>query len=73
MKRKIYENKYGKIPTGTLVEFEVENQSIYFGDLQGILKWNGRRFVIETESTGIKEIDQYLGVYGNTIKRIKHL
>jgi hypothetical protein len=64
----IFKNQYGKISIGTKVKFEVENQNMWGGDLEGILIKHNGEFCIKTERSGILEIDKWLSVYGNTIQ-----
>lgn len=69
-----YKNKYGKIAIGTPVSFEVENQSLWGGDLEGVLAFDEstNEYVIDTERSGRLRINHYLSVYGNTIKPSNH-
>lgn len=65
-----FKNKYGNIPLGSKVTFEVENPSLYCGDRCGILSYNynSEKFYIKTENSGDIIIGDYLGAYLNTVE-----
>ena len=67
---KAFKNQYGVIKVGTPVRFEVENQSMWGGDLHGILAYNKatKEYVIDTEHSGRLKTSGYLSVYWNTIR-----
>ena len=69
-KRKPFRNKHGYIKLGTPVYFEVENQNMWMGDLQGVLGFDEKtkEYVIDTENSGRLKTSGYLSVYWNTIK-----
>ena len=67
----IFRNRtYGKITVGTKVEFMVENQDQWNGDLVGILVHEEGEFRIKTERSGTLTIDEGYDVYSNTIKPV---
>ena len=70
-KRRIpFHNKYGYIKLGTPVRFLVENQSMWYGDNQGILAYDEdeKEYVIDTKNSGRLATSGYLSVYWNTIQ-----
>lgn len=70
MRRKPFRNKYGFIKLGAPVRFEVENQSMWGGDLRGHLAFdkNTNEYVIDTKRSGRLKTSGYLSVYWNTIQ-----
>lgn len=68
-RRKPFRNRHGFVKLGTLVRFEVENQSMWGGDLRGILAYDRetKEYVIDTERSGKLKTSGYLSVYWNTI------
>lgn len=70
MKRRNYKNKYGLIPNGTYVHFEMENPSMWGGDTTGILLYdeNIKKWVIGTNKSGIIGIGGYLEAYPQSIR-----
>ena len=72
-KIKPFKNDYGIIKVGTLVSFEVENQNMWMGDLEGILAYDDeiKEYVIKTQRSGILKTSGYLSVYWNTIHPIE--
>jgi len=68
-RRKPFKNRHGFIKLGTPVVFGVENQSMWGGDLRGILAYDKdtEEYVIDTERSGRLKTSGYLSVYWNTI------
>lgn len=69
-RRTPFHNKYGYIKLGTPVRFEVENQSMWYGDLHGVLAYDDglQEYVVKTENSGTLKTSGYLSVYWNTIQ-----
>ena len=72
-KRKKFRNKYGEIPEGVEVAFQVENQNMWSGATRGILQFVNGEFVIKTKRSGLVTIDKGYDAYGNTIYPINNL
>ena len=73
MRRKRFHNNFGYIKVGSPVRFEVENQSMWGGDLEGILAFDEKtgEYVIDTPRSGRLKTSGYLSVYWNTIRPIE--
>ena len=69
-KETLFRNKHGYIKLGTPVSFQVENQNMWMGDLQGVLAFDDetKEYVIDTENSGRLKTSGYLSVYWNTIR-----
>ena len=72
-KRKKFRNKYGEIPEGVEVAFQVENQNMWSGATRGILQFVNGEFVIQTKRSGLVTIDKGYDAYVNTIYPINNL
>ncbi len=68
IRRKPFRNKYGFIKIGTPVSFQVENQSMWGGELSGTLDYENGEYVIQTERSGTLKISGYLSVYWDSIR-----
>jgi hypothetical protein len=68
--KKYFKNRHGKIANGTKVRFEMENADMWSGDIDGILTYKGKKWVIETKYSGTIQINEWLGAYGETIEPI---
>ena len=64
----VMRNKYGEIPVGTRVCFQVENANMWVGDTDGILNYDGIDFVIDTKRSGRITINKGYDAYFNTIR-----
>lgn len=71
--REPFKNTYGTIEVGTRVRFEVENQDMWGGDLEGVLAYDetSKRYVIDTPRSGRLKLEGYLSVYWNTVRPIQ--
>ena len=67
---KTFKNKFGNIPSGTKVTFEMENADVWGGDRAGTLVYKNGKWVIETENSGTIKINEWLGAYSGTIEPI---
>lgn len=67
---KCFKNKFGKISSGTKVSFQMENDDLWSGDRSGILVYENSKWIIKTESSGVIEINEWLGAYSETIKPV---
>ena len=66
-----FSGKYNaQIPTGSKVRFSVENQSLWFGDNEGILCFKDGEWIIKTKNSGMISIDKGLDAYSGTIEKV---
>lgn len=64
-----FTNIYGNFEEGDRVRFSVENRSCWFGDTDGILRYDGNDFYIETKRSGNVSIDKGYDAYSGTIQK----
>ncbi|MFA6158134.1 MAG: hypothetical protein WC763_00700 [Candidatus Paceibacterota bacterium] len=67
----VFKNQHGKIKVGTKVQFGVENQDDWNGDLEGVLIHESGEFKIKTARSGTLTIGKGYDAYWGTIKPVE--